>query len=239
MTRVRDMLQVWPRIVVTMACLVLMTSCFVPDSYETEVRVGKDGAYGITFIGVLTYAPLYGQIVRGEIDDVHAKENERMFLDTLKRDDGFKQVTSLGRGRYQVRYERTGRFAGAHQMVTFVSRQEPMFRVRTTEEGNLEINGSGQGRLYAKRLDEIGLKSQGLFRVVTDTEVLNSNAQFVRKSPTPGYNVYDWRLRSFTDTPPHLSAKLAVDPRTGVPAYGGGKGVNVEKDDEKEKAPPR
>ena len=62
------------------------------------------------------------------------------------------------------------------------------FRVRTTEEGNLEINGSGQGRLYAKRLEEIGLKSQGLFRVVTDTEVLNSNAQFVRKSPTPGYN---------------------------------------------------
>jgi hypothetical protein len=222
----------WPRFVAAAVCLALAASCFVPDRYETEVRVSRDGSYGITFIGILTYAPLYGQIVRGEIDEEHANENERMFLETLKRDDGFKQVTSLGRGRYQVRYERTGRFAGAHQMVTFVSRQEPMFRVRTTAEGNLEINGSGQGRLYAKRLEEIGLKSQGLFRIVTDAEVINSNAHFVRKSPAPGYTVYDWRLRNFTDIPPHLSAKLAVDPRTGVPAYRGGKGVNVEKDEE-------
>jgi hypothetical protein len=230
-------LRLWSRALAALACVVLMTSCFVPDRYETEVRVSKDGSYGITFIGILTYAPLYGQIVRGEIDEAHAKDNERRFLETLKRDDGFKEVASLGRGRYQVRYERTGRFAGAHQMVTFVSRQEPMFRVRTTETGTLEINGSGQGRLYAKRLEEVGLKSQGLFRVVTDAEVTDTNAHFVRKSPAPGYMVYDWRVKGFMDIPPHLSAKLAVDPRTGVPAYTAGKGVNVEKDDEK--APPR
>ena len=221
------------RIIAAVACLALVSSCYVPDNFETEIRVTKDGSYGLTFIGVLTYAPLFGQIARGEIDAEHAKENERMFLEQLKRDEAFKQVTSLGKGRYQVRYERTGRFAGAHQMVTFVSRQEPMFRVRTTEEGTLEVNGSGQGILYAKRLAEVGLKTQGLFRIVTDAEVTSSNAQFTRQSPTPGFTVYDWRIRNFTDTPPHLSARLAVDPRTGVPAYQGGKGVNVEKDDGK------
>lgn len=217
-----------------MVCLGVLSSCFVPDNFETELRVTKDGSYGITFIGVLTYAPLYGQIARGAIDDEHAKNNERMMMETLKRDDGFKQVTSLGKGRYQVRYERTGRFAGAHQQVTFVSRQEPIFRVRTTEAATVAINGSGQGKLYAKQLGEIGMKTQGLFRVVTDMEVTESNAEFIRKSTAPGYTVYDWRIRNFTDLPPHLSAKMAVDPRTGVPAYGAGKGVNVEKDDGKQ-----
>ena len=47
-----------------MACCVLAASCFVPDDYQCEIRVTRDGSYGITFIGVLTYAPLYGQIVR-------------------------------------------------------------------------------------------------------------------------------------------------------------------------------
>lgn len=218
------------RLVAAALCLALASSCYVPDNFETELRVTKDGSYGITFIGVLTYAPLFGQIARGAIDDEHAKNNERMMMEALKRDDGFKQVTSLGKGRYQVRYERTGRFAGAHQQVTFVSRQEPIFRMRTTEEATVEINGSGQGRVYAKQLGEVGLKTQGLFRVVTDMEVTEHNAQFVRKSPTPGYTVYDWTVRNFTDIPPHLSAKMAVDPRTGVPAYSGGKGVNVEKE---------
>ena len=221
------------RLIAVAFCLTLAASCFVPDNFETELRVTKDGSYGITFIGVLTYAPLFGQIARGAIDEQHAKDNERMMMETLKRDDGFKQVTSLGKGRYQVRYERTGRFAGAHQQVTFVSRQEPIFRVRTTETATVEINGSGQGRVYAKQLGEVGLKTQGLFRVVTDMEVTENNAQFSRQSPTPGFMIYDWRVRNFTDIPPHLSAKLVVDPRTGVPAYGAAKGVNVEKDDGK------
>ncbi|MBX7198590.1 MAG: hypothetical protein K1X51_04385 [Rhodospirillaceae bacterium] len=221
------------RLCAVLLCLTLVSSCFVPDNFETELRITKDGSYGITYIGVLTYAPLFGQIARGAIDEQHAKDNERMMMEQLKRDDGFKQVTSLGKGRYQVRYERTGRFAGAHQQVTFVSRQEPIFRVRTTESATVEVNGSGQGKLYAKQLGEVGLKTQGLFRVVTDAEVTESNAQFKRQSPAPGFTIYDWRIRDFTDIPPHLSAKLAVDPRTGVPAYSGGKGVNVEQDDGK------
>ena len=117
--------QLMTRMCAALLCLALASSCYVPDNFETELRVTKDGSYGITYIGVLTYAPLFGQIARGAIDAQHAKDNERMFLETLKRDEGFKQVTSLGKGRFQVRYESTGRFAGAHQQVTFVSRQEP------------------------------------------------------------------------------------------------------------------
>jgi hypothetical protein len=221
------------RVATVLLCCTLLVSCFVPDQYEAEIRLSRDGSYGITFIGILTYAPLFGQIARGQIDPEHAKENERMFLEQLKRDDAFKEVTSLGRGRYQVRYERTGRFAGSHQQVTFVSRQEPIFRIRTTEDGRVEVNGSGQGNRYAASLEEVGLKSQGLFRVVTDMDVTQQNAHFKRASPTPGYTMYDWRLRSFRDPPPHLEAKLAVDPRTGVPSYRGGKGDNVEPEDPK------
>ncbi len=213
--------------VASVLCLAFLTSCFVPDQYECEVRLTKDGSYGITFIGILIYAPLYGEIVRGTIDEEHAKENDRMFLEQLKRDDGFKEVVGLGRGRYRVRYQKEGRFGANHQMVTFVSRQEPIFRILTTKAGNVEVNGSGRAATYAKNFAEVGIKSQGLLRIVTDAQVTAQNAQFVRASTAPGFTMYDWRRRNLTDPPPHFVAKLAVDPRTGIPAYAGS-GVNVE-----------
>jgi hypothetical protein len=216
------------RIVAALACVLALSSCFIPDKFEAEIRLTRDGSYGVTFIGILTYGPLFSQIVRGEIDDAKAKENNRMFLEQLKRETFFKSVEPLGRGRFQVRYERTGKFAGRHQTVTFVSRQEPIFRVLTTEKGTVEVNGSGQGKLYADRLEEVGLTTSGLLRVVTDMEVLEHNAQFIRKSPAPGYTQYDWRIRNFRDPSPRFVAKLAVDPRTGVPAYSGGSGMNAE-----------
>lgn len=204
--------------------LLALTSCFVPDQFECEVRFTKDGSYGITYIGILTYAPLFSEIVKGTVTDEDAQKSIAGYLAQLKRDSSFKEVHSLGRGRFQVRYESEGRFRGAHQMVTFVNRQEPIFRLRTFEDGRISVAGSGQGKQYAERLEEVGLTTQGLFRVVTDADVSEHNAQFVRKSPTPGYTIYDWRVRSFRDTPPHIVAKLEVDPKTGE------KAVNVEAD---------
>jgi hypothetical protein len=197
----------------------LLGSCYLPDRFEAEIRLTRDGSFGITYLGLLTYAPLFGQIARGQIDQKKADDNNQLILEQLRRDPAFKEVNALGRGRYQVRFEREGRFAGTMQMVNFPARQQAIFRIRTTESGLVQVNGSGQGQLYADRFTEIGLTSQGLLRVVTDAEVLEHNATFTRASSTPGYMQYDWRIRSFKDPPPTFIARLAVDPRTGVPAY--------------------
>ena len=114
------------------------------------------------------------------------------YIKQLKTDNNFKEVTSIGRARYQVKYEREGRFFGAMQMVTFVSRQAPIFRIRTWEDGRISVAGSGAGRQYADKLKEVGLNTQGLFRVVTDAEVIEHNAEFVRASSTPGSTCWWW-----------------------------------------------
>jgi hypothetical protein len=223
--------RMWRSAAAALAAVGLLASCYLPDRYEAEIRLTKDGGYGVTFIGQLTYAPLYGQIARGLITEEKAKDNDRMILEQLKRDTAFKEVSPLGRGRYQVRFEREGRFGGAMQMVNFATRNQAIFRVRTTEDGLVQVNGSGQGQLYAARFEEIGLRIQGLLRIVTDAEVIEHNATFVRASVTPGFTQYDWRIRNFRDPPPQFIARLAVDPRTGVPAYRGG-AVNVDKEKE-------
>jgi hypothetical protein len=216
------------RAAAALAAVLALASCYIPDRYEAEIRLTRDGGFGVTFIGQIIYAPLFSQIARGEISEEKAKDNDRMILEQLRRDSAFKEVSPLGSGRYQVRFEREGRFGGAMQMVNFATRQQAIFRIRTTEDGLVQVNGSGQGQLYADRFEEVGLRTQGLLRIVTDAEVVEHNATFVRASPTPGFTQYDWRIRDFRDPPPKFIARLAVDPRTGVPAYRGG-AVNVDK----------
>jgi hypothetical protein len=199
-------------------CFLLVSSCFVPDQYEAEIRFTKLGAFGITYNGILVQAPFFSEIARGNIKDGEDIQTRiKGYTKQLKTDPDFKEVNSLGRGRFQVKYSREGRFFGAMQMVTFVSRQAPIFRIRTFEDGRVSVAGSGAGRQYADKLKAVGLNTQGLFRIVTDAEVLEHNAEFVRASSTPGYTIYDWRIRDFKDTPPRLIAKLIVDPKTGEP----------------------
>ncbi len=195
----------------------LLVSCFVPDEYEAEIRFTKIGAYGITYNGVLIHAPVYGELARKTITPAEAQERIKGYAKQLKNDDNFKEIRSVGSGRFQVKYSREGRFIDQHQTVTFVSRQAPIFRIRTFEDGRVSVAGSGAGRQYADKLEEVGLNTKGLFRIVTDAEVLEHNAHFVRASATPGYTIYDWRIRNFKDIPPRLIAKLIVDPKTGAP----------------------
>ena len=201
-------------------CALLLGSCFIPERYEAEVRLTKDGSYGVTFIGVLTYAPLFGQIARKKISPEKAAEQIRKFKNFLEQDTYFKEVQSLGSGRFQVRYEREGRFAGTDQMVNFPSRQYAVFCIGTNLRGEVTIAVSGgRGYLYADSFEEVGLSTQGLFRVsTTDAKVLDHNAQFIRQAPYPRFTMYDWRPRGFREVPPKIVVKLAVDPRTGAPA---------------------
>jgi hypothetical protein len=213
--------------------MAVLASCWLPEQFETEIRFTSTGAWGVSYLGIITYAPLFGKIAKGEMskDDIERQIAQHMTF--MKGDSAFKKINSLGQGRFQVEYKKEGQFAGNKQSFNFISRQGAMFRFRTTEDAKMILSGSGQGRMYAARFEEVGLKMRGLFRVVTDAEVTEHNANFVRKSSTPGFTQYDWRIRSLRDMPPRLVAKLKVDPRTGVPAYGSAAPSGVESDEGK------
>nr|NKB46068.1 hypothetical protein [Alphaproteobacteria bacterium] len=91
------------RVLIGLLVALPLASCWVPDKFGSEIRITKSGGYGISFNGELTWAPLYGQIVRGEITTEAAAEQSAGFLAALKTDGNFQYVASLGKGRYQVR----------------------------------------------------------------------------------------------------------------------------------------
>jgi hypothetical protein len=195
------------RLIAFAATMVALSSCYVPDDYAAEIRITRSGNYGISYTGTLTWAPLFGQIARREIDAAAAAEQSAGFLRALKEDGNFTSVVSLGKGQYDVRYDRRGRFTRT-QMVSFVRRNARIFQIRAIEDGCIFVFGTRAGSSQADQLEAAGLTTQGLVRVVTDAPVLEHNAMSVRPSPTPGYSIYEWRQSSFRQPAPKLTLKI-------------------------------
>lgn len=192
---------------IALVVMVPLAACYVPDDYGSEIRITKDGNYGISYSGDLTWAPLFGQIARGEIEPDLAAEQIAGFAADLKQDSNFEFVASKGRGRYEVRYNRQGVIART-QMISFVRRNSKIFQLQAFEDGRVTFKGKRATDLQAEQLEAVGMKTEGLIRIVTDAPVSEHNATSVRPSPVPGYVMYDWNIRSFRDPAPKLTLQL-------------------------------
>lgn len=195
------------RFVIALFAMTALASCYVPDNFGSEIRITKEGNYGITFSGELIWAPLYGQLARGEITTQAAAEQIPQFMEALKQDKNFQSVASLGNGRFQARFDKRGRFDRT-QMISFVRRTYRIFQIRANEDGKVSFFGSKSGATYADQLEAAGLKTRGLLRIVTDAEVLTHNATDVRPAPMPGYVMYSWKVESFRQPAPKLTLQL-------------------------------
>ena len=109
--------------------------------------------------------------------------------------------------RFQVQYDRRGTFTKT-QVISFVRRNARIFQLQATENGEVRFTGRGASDLQAQQLEDIGLRTRGLLRIVTDAPVSEHNATSVRPAPMPGYVMYDWRMESFRQPAPKLTLQL-------------------------------
>jgi hypothetical protein len=187
--------------IVLAGLLLILAGCYVPDKFKSEVRVGSDGSYAISFYGDLIWAPLYRDLQRGAVpaDQIPVKiaEIER----DLKRDPAFKKVESAGDGRFHVTYRREGRLQ-ATDLVTFVRRNAIILQLKASPDGRVALDGSAMKPSEANEAATMGLTVEGEFRLITDAQVLSHNAGKV--TLYQGYPVYIWKIQNAFSPPPHL-----------------------------------
>ena len=149
-----------PKSLIGLIFLLPMSACYVPDNFGGEIRITRDGHYGISYSGDLIWAPLFGQIVRGELDQDAASEQITGFAADLKQDSHFQFVASRGQGRFQVQYDRRDTFTKT-QVISFVRRNARIFQLQATENGEVRFTGRGASDLQAQQLEDIGLRTRG------------------------------------------------------------------------------
>lgn len=193
----------------------LAASCYMPDDFLTEIRIAKNGDYALIFKGKMVWVPLYKDIVTGALKDVsEIREKEAAILRDLQRDEGFKQVRPIGRGTFDVYYERLGRFTGTSQ-VSFPRRGMEILRMEVRKNGVLYVVAATGAKPGAREeLQALGLTPNGKVRVMTDATVIKTNAE--NKSTGipgyPGWVVYDWSINGPNQPAPIVHIQMFPPP---------------------------
>jgi hypothetical protein len=179
----------------------LLASCYVPDQFKSEVRVGANGDYAISFYGDLIWAPLFRDIARGQVPADEIEGKIAGIKQDLVRDPNFKSVESAGGGRFHVVYQREGHMQ-ATDLVTFVRRNSIILQLHATPDGRVTLDGNSMKPHEANEAAVLGLSAQGEFRLITDAQVLGHNANKV--TMFQGYPVYIWTIDNPFSPAPHL-----------------------------------
>ena len=183
------------------AVAVILTACYLPSNFKSEVRVSDNGDFALSFYGDLIWAPLYRDIQRGNVpaSEIAAKVEE--IRKDLARDPSFKTVESAGQGKFHVTYERQGHLQ-PNDLVTFVRRNAIIIQLKATPDGKVSLDGATIKPSDANQGVQMGLSLQGEFRLVTDAQVLSHNAS--KTTLYQGYPVYIWTIENAFSPAPHL-----------------------------------
>lgn len=177
------------------AILPVLSSCYVPDEFAAEIRIARNGDYSLTYNGVLTWAPLYMQIVRGEVTGDAVQEKIEAIRRDIKRDPQFTSVRSMGRGQFAVQYKRTGNYVATPGMVTFVRRNAKIFNIDARDDGSVTVYAETPNIDKARPMAEAGLLVRGTLRVISDMRVVDpGNPTAVYSDKDSDWKVYDWIL---------------------------------------------
>lgn len=202
MARLREWLA---RLAVVLPLVLGLGSCYLPDGFKSEIRLGRNGDFSILYLGDLTYGPLHEELVSGKLSPEEAKKKIQVVHDDLKRDGAFKQITHKGGARFNVRYELQGRL-GESRLVTFVRRNAPILSLKSDIKNNtIAVDGTTLRRNDAQRALTSGLTVSGEFRLITDGDVISQNASEVRLHE--GYRVYIWKIENAFSPAPRFVMK--------------------------------
>lgn len=178
-----------------------LAACYLPNKFMSEIRLSRQGAYGLYYKGELTWAPLYREIRQGKLTPEEAAAKITEIDKDLRRDSHFKSIASTGEGHFDVEYEREGQL-GPSGEVTFVRRNAIILMIKATPDGLITVNGQSLKPSDAQTTTNLGLDIQGEFRIVTDALVKEHNATMVK--PFNGYKVYIWTIQNAFSPSPHF-----------------------------------
>lgn len=188
--------------------LPLLASCYLPDRFQSEIRLTATGEYGLFYEGDLIWLPLIRDLRRGAITEADLPPKMETLERDLDRDGNFSRVVPSGPARFSVTYNRVGKL-GWPDLVTFVRRNARILAMETDPDaGTVTITGSQAIKMIdPETIERIGLNSRGLLRVTTEAPVLEHNADSVRRGPQ-GYTIYDWNINGIRGQEPRLVARL-------------------------------
>jgi hypothetical protein len=182
-------------ILAPLAGCLLLAGCYIPDQYQGELRLSKSGAYALEYKGNLIWTSIYEKIKAGTLTPEEVTEKIAVLERDLKRNTRYmKSVVHVGDSVFKVHYLKSAYLPKTKEDV-FVRRNSRIFTIKLHQDNVVSITSIKLNKKQINQFAAKGINSSGRFRVVTDADVLEHNASFV-KDGADGYKIYDWDLKS-------------------------------------------
>jgi hypothetical protein len=190
--------------------VVLLTGCYLPASFDTDIELSRNGLYKISFDGYIVDMNIYHGLSSKKLKEgtPEMKVKTDAVIADFKRDSDTKSVSYYKQGAFKVKWIKGGDIVKTRQ-VMFFRRNENIFSVTYNQKkAIITVKGKYILRRDVIRLEQMGLNLQGVVRIKTDAKVIKHNAHKIWSEGA--VKIYGWRLKSLKDRPPLLIVSLGL-----------------------------
>ena len=117
----------------------LITSCFVPETFTATVRITKDYQYAVEYNGTVGFGPALEEIAKkGKL----SPQDNAMFMasteELFPKKDGFQSASYKGDGRWKVEWKQEGTLTNT---VHCFGPDVPVASLARLRNGAIQFNG--------------------------------------------------------------------------------------------------
>lgn len=180
----------------------LLSACFFPEKFDSDIQIGKDGSYTFRYDGILTFVMARAEQVKAGKLSAKTDADLKKLESDFKKDPGFKSAEYIGNSQYKVRYEKTGLLADKQ---TFNFPGDAAI-ITVSRKGNLvEIKGLKLSAKELEQLKPLKMEMDGKISLKTTGTVKNHNAT---STPTIGFGSYGWKLKGLDEAAPQMTIEI-------------------------------
>ena len=185
-------------LIITLGIALLLSGCWIPENFKANITVNKDGSYTFTYDGTLTFALALAAAKEGSLSKKDEADFEKE-AEKIRKEPGFKKVEYIGKGRYKVFVEKSGK---AGERYYFLSSEMEIFAVKPQQDGSIEITAAQFRNEDLNKLKSIGAKVNGTLTVSVEkgVKVVKHNAQSEPKL-FGLFGGYEWEFKSVDAKP--------------------------------------
>lgn len=165
------------------AVALVVSSCYLPARFDTEIELDRAGYYDIKFEGYLADVGLFRGLRDGTISPAQEAEKIGVIERDFARDADTKAFEYFREGHFKLKWERAGDLIES-RTVTFIRRNEQIFQVKYMEKsGHVVFEGKSITKENRQRILDMGLDMKGQIRIKTDMPIKSDNATSKKKDP--------------------------------------------------------
>ena len=178
-----------------------LAGCYLPSQFKIDLRIGADGSYTVTYVGLLADSALFVGLKEGTMEAAKEARKVAAVKKDLARDSGFRAIDYIGEGFFEVRYEAAGNIFD-DKTLTFVNGSSRILSIELVSKSNtVTVRGGSVPVNYHERLKSLAFTLNGELRVVTDANVLDHNAGQISGEDE---KTYTWMLRTLDAPAPKI-----------------------------------